>query len=212
MAIFEMKTHFRELLVDWDIFNALNVAKLIDYHSPKNREHNIDIVTATAFRLMSDFLAHLEFEFIGRNGKFIEYEGQNDKRRTLLEISLCYGYVIKRLHTHPAPKDNLTVSSYSVFVERFRRVILYNMKIVNEISPKVISEPTITRVNSLISFCFKMYDANDGVKGCEAKCDVLTRFHKEKLTNHVSYEQYAIKFKPIPSQESLAWNLAPTKK
>ena len=136
MAIFEMKTHFRELLVDWDIFNALNVAKLIDYHSPKNREHNIDIVTATAFRLMSDFLAHLEFEFIGRNGKFIEYEGQNDKRRTLLEISLCYGYVIMRMHIHP--KEMLDNSRDLVFVERFGRLILFNLKIVNECCPKIL--------------------------------------------------------------------------
>ena len=69
-----MKLHFKELLVDLEVLNAINLAKHIACLPSGYAEYNIDIITATAIRLINDFVVHLEYEIVGveEPNEFIE--------------------------------------------------------------------------------------------------------------------------------------------
>ena len=84
MVIFEMKSDFKDLLVEKEILNAINLAKAIDGRSPEDRGDNIGSVASTAIRLINDILTHLHFEIVDKPGKSIESDEQFEIRRTLL--------------------------------------------------------------------------------------------------------------------------------
>ena len=76
----KMQNDFKDLLIEDEVLNAINLAKAIDSFGPKagcesiNFNNNISIVAATAFRKIYGLITFLKEVIGGEHDKLIESE------------------------------------------------------------------------------------------------------------------------------------------